>query len=398
MPISRISQIYEHEGMAGFYSRIRYPKARRLPQGYRSVSEDVVIIGDDLTLVPVLAEMLAHAGRDVVGWGNRDDLTRFHFDPDISGARRFDRNDVLIFSAAAQYHVGQLRIVAEECHAIIETSDARFRTISEMRIAGDRLFNAAGSPDEFRRTLYRFFVATGAIEPDLAYWRYLMPAPEGAEARFCLSLPETPERRDAFRSTGLGDFRVVDGLVMNEGWIGAALGFRSIAEACLATNVQTAMICEDDVQPAPDFASRLRVVMDYLGQTEWDVFSGLSSHVGPEYRIERIERFGGETFVHLNRTTGMVFNIYNRRALAHLANWSIARHGAASITIDRHLEEMPGLRVVTTLPFLVDHSDELSSAAWGFQNRRYRSLLTASSQRLGRLVEGAEAGSIRATI
>ena len=145
---------------------------------------------------------------------------------------------------------------------------------------------------------------------------------------------------------------------------------------------------------APEFEARLQVVQDYLRGVEWDVFSGLSTHVRDDYALQGVARFGSETFLHLDRTAGMVFNIFNRRALEWLADWRMDDHGARRVTIDRHLEAMPGMRVVTTRDFLVDHSDLLSSTAWGFSNRRYRSLIAASQRRLQAKAKQAPEGAI----
>ncbi|MFG6081879.1 hypothetical protein ACEUZ9_002515 [Paracoccus litorisediminis] len=393
MSISRISQIYEHEGILGFYSRLRFPKARREGALVGPITQEVQILSPDGQRADVLAQLLDLASRDVVPADQSGLHTRFHLDPDIYSGHRYAPNDVLILTDRTSYHAGQLKVVAEQCHAIIETSEARFRTISEMQVAGGRLFLARADDEGFRQGIYRFLLSSGAIDWDTADWRQLLSDTRSDEVqKFCLSLPETLSRRQSFLAQGLSDFRILDGIRLEQGWIGAALGYRALAEACLARGVQQAIVCEDDVSVAPGFRQRLDTVREYLGRVEWDVFSGLSSHVGPDYRVTRVEHYKGETFVHLDRTTGMVFNIYNRRALAHLAGWRVAEHGAQGITIDRHLEAMPNMRVVTTLPFLVDHSDHLASAAWSFDNRRYRSLISASQHRLTQMLAEFDAG------
>lgn len=392
MRLHRLGQIMRQEGPHGFYSRLRYPKRRRQAGSVAPFSRQLAIIGARSDFTDSLSAALIALGHQVLPETARPGMTRLHIDPENPALAAYGPEDVLVVTAASRLDPARLGLLARHCHSIIETSETRLARLIEAGAPAGRLFLIAGDPALLRRDLYRIQLAVGSVDPDQADWQQFHELQElGRRPRLCLSLPETPERRHSFLRRRLPEFRLFNGVRGNPGWIGAAIGFRLMARACLSARVDSAVICEDDLYADPRFEDRLEVVTDYLAQTEWDVFSGLSTHVGDGYRVTRVERFRGETFVHLNRTTGMVFNIFAPRALDWLAAWSVGSHARARITIDRHLEKMPAMRVVTTLPFLVDHADGLASSAWGFSNRRYRGLISASQRRLARMVAEFEA-------
>ena len=393
--MNRISEILHDEGLAGIYSRLRYPKGRTATHDLPPIAARVQVIGGDATLAASLRQMLRMAGRPTLPEGAAPGTTRFHIDPDFTAASRHDERDVLILTSRTRADLAQVILHGRGCHALIGTVPARLDALIASGLPAERLFLAAEDVTGFRRGLFRFLVAGRAVDPDAIDWRSVMPEIAPATVpRLCLGLPETPARRASFQRQPVQGFRVFDGLRYDPGWIGAALSFRTMARACLDAGAPWAIFCEDDMLAAPEFEARLQVVQDYLRGVEWDVFSGLSTHVRDDYALQGVARFGGETFLHLDRTAGMVFNIFNRRALEWLADWRMDDHGARRVTIDRHLEAMPGMRVVTTRDFLVDHSDLLSSTAWGFSNRRYRSLIAASQRRLQAKAMQAPEGAI----
>ena len=60
-----------------------------------------------------------------------------------------------------------------------------------------------------------------------------------------------------------------------------------------------------------------------------------------------------------------------------------------SNTIDRALQTRI-LQVVTTLPFLVGHKEDLKSEVWGFRNSQYNDLITKSGEKLTALAAAFE--------
>ena len=51
-------------------------------------------------------------------------------------------------------------------------------------------------------------------------------------------------------------------------------------------------------------------------------------------------------------------------------------------TIARYLQTQSQLRVVTTLPFLVGHHEELHSSLWGIQNSQYAEIIAKAQSEL----------------
>lgn len=201
--------------------------------------------------------------------------------------------------------------------------------------------------------------------------------------KLCLSLPETPIRRQKFVEQRLKDFVLWDGVRSELGWQGAALSYKTIFSDLRAANVKTATICEDDVVAGPDFPEKYALVQRYLATLpDWDLFSGFIADVHGEAKVVKVVDFAGVRFVHLDRAVSMVFNIYNEKLIEYLSQWDPDNHDVMKNTIDRYLEARVGTKVVTTVPFLVGHRDDVHSTIWGFKNDEYNSLVDRSEQLL----------------
>ncbi|MDO5370180.1 hypothetical protein [Paracoccus sp. (in: a-proteobacteria)] len=246
--------------------------------------------------------------------------------------------------------------------------------------------------DDIAAELARWLIAAQALDP-LRVDPRIFPALRNLAAgdRLCLSLPETPQRRQLLAAQKAKGLRVFDGLRFHPAWRGCGLSYVAIARAALAQDAAPLLVCEDDAVFPPDFEARLDGIRHYLEGVEWDVFSGLLSDLPDDCTIRRVERRDGMTFVHLDRTVGTVLNIYGPRALERLAQWDDRDRNVHDNTIDRWLGRMEGLRVVTTLPFLVGHDASAQSTLFGFSNRRYDATIGASEQRLRRMVARFEA-------
>ncbi len=224
---------------------------------------------------------------------------------------------------------------------------------------------------------------------------YRPDLPGDALPRLCLGLPEHPDRLASFRRDGLPGFRMVQGLRRQPGWMGAASSYRQIARALLDTGRRAAIICQDDAGPGPDFDRRFAASLAYWQESGADLFSGLVTDVDDGFRITRVVRRDGMTFVHLNCSIGLVCTMFGSRALDRLAAWDERGQTVAGGTIDRYLGATPGLDVVTCLPFLVRHRGGLSSSIWGFRNNRYDTLIGYSERRLARMVAEFERAGAR---
>jgi len=230
----------------------------------------------------------------------------------------------------------------------------------------------------FRFMLMRAMLALKLIDFDK--FSTLVPTIDSATNRFCLSLPETTVRRAQFMSDRQVDVELFDGIRYSPGWVGCALSYKFLCQHAELNGRPRILICEDDVEFSVGFRDRVEKVMEYLERrnTDWDVFCGLIAHLHPEASIESVEQVDGETFVTMDRMTSTVFNIYNRKAIELIADWDPGNLDVTTNTIDRYLEHHPGLRVITTLPFLVGHHEDMSSSLWGFNNREYTAMISQS--------------------
>lgn len=245
---------------------------------------------------------------------------------------------------------------------------------------------ASASHDRFHFMFCRMMLGLGFIDY-ATFARASGPLPIALENGVCISLPETAQRRAAARASPR-PVALFDGLRADKSWVGCALSFKYLGQKACEAGLAQLEICEDDAELAVDFANRRAIVARYLGERcgRWDVFSGLIAHLHPEAQVLSVEECDGETFVILDRMTSTVLNIYTRRALALMAAWNPADLAPSTNTIDRYLERLPGLRIVTTIPFLVGHREDVHSSLWNFPNRHYRTLIAESERRLAEKV------------
>lgn len=204
----------------------------------------------------------------------------------------------------------------------------------------------------------------------------------------CLSLPETPRRRSGAWVPAHCQVEYFDGVRHPLGWVGCALSYKFLAHHALKSGVAEMRVFEDDVEPVHLDSRTLTLVDDYLKRIdgEWDVFCGLITDLAESTSVTHCHQEGGFTFVHLDKMTGTVFNIYARTAMQALAEWTFA--GADNtLTIDRYLEANQTLRVVTAYPFVAGHKDEMISTLWGFQNSSYRDWIARSQRRLAEKID-----------
>lgn len=215
-----------------------------------------------------------------------------------------------------------------------------------------------------------------------------LPLPPSAD-RILLSLPETIHRRRSFLADAPAGFTIFDGVRRHPGWIGCGLSYQTLARHALRSGLNTLAIVEDDAVLPPDFEGRLVQATRYLEslKNEWDVFCGLIPSLHAGVRIHGVEQVDGVLYVRMDRMTGMVCNLYNRGALEHLIRWNPHDIDVTANTIDRFLETRENLKVVTTIPFLAGHREELRSTLWGFDNTRYRGMIGETEDRLRKLAE-----------
>lgn len=207
--------------------------------------------------------------------------------------------------------------------------------------------------------------------------------------RICLSLPEATDRREAFDRDNRYGFTVFPGLRHQRGWTGCGLSYKFLMKKAREQQMEDLLICEDDVLFPENFEERWENCARYLaGYGDWDIFQGIMANIGEE-SVERVERKYGETFVHMKHMISTVFNYYKNTVFDDIIAWDETNADVYSNTIDRALEAKK-LDIVTTLPFLVGHKEDLKSEVWGFNNTQYLDWITKSSEKLAQMVSAFE--------
>jgi hypothetical protein len=216
----------------------------------------------------------------------------------------------------------------------------------------------------------------------------LIDIPLGTDS-ICLSMPETIDRRDVFMDYNRANNFIFDGIRKNPGWIGCGLSYKILAKSALNCDLENIMIMEDDVLLPQDFDYRTSIIREYLSNTciSWDLFSGLIANLNSETRIINVDDYKGIKFVTIDKMTSTVCNIYNKKFFEKIIKWDPKNEDPTSNTIDRFIENFEGLRVVTTIPFIVGHREEVFSALWNFQNTQYLEMIRESTELLGKKID-----------
>lgn len=254
----------------------------------------------------------------------------------------------------------------------------------------DREAVVEASQARFEFMLYRMLLARRWL--DYTQFQTLTSTTPLPGPRLALSLPETTARRAMFVSHQMPGVQVFDGVRYSPGWIGAALSYKYLAQQALAAQWPQLEVMEDDVLFLPDYVEHKAVVDAYLAQRsgQWDVFVGLIAIMHPDTRVLGVERQGGLVFITIDRMISMVHNIYAPTVLRLLAQWDERHADPETNTIDRYLQTQSQLRVVTTLPFLVGHHEELHSSLWGIQNSQYAEIIAKAQSELEAKVRAFE--------
>ncbi|MDP3924750.1 MAG: class I SAM-dependent methyltransferase [Hydrogenophaga sp.] len=254
----------------------------------------------------------------------------------------------------------------------------------------ERETTVAASESRFQFMLYRMLLAHRWL--DYSQFHALTSATPLPGQRLALSMPETTARRAMFISHQAPGVRLFDGLRSTPGWTGCALSYKYLAQQALSAQWPQLEVMEDDVLFPPEYPHRKASVDAYLARHtgQWDVFVGLIAVLNPDTQVLAVERHDGMIFITLDRMMSMVHNIYAPATLGLLAQWDETNLDPETNTIDRYLQTKQQLRVVTTLPFLVGHHEELHSSLWGFQNTQYSKLITNAETELKAIVDSFE--------
>lgn len=383
---SRFLAVLRREGSSGIYDRIRHPKPFWRPLAVPSpIRGPIGIRGGTPEERRQVERAFGDFGIEIATHDPSGITEVIHLGPDWPDAAQITDRDIL--AGTEPPDIDKMVALARRCRVLLTDCTATMSGLSDRGVPLEKIFFVEERA-RLHESMTRCLLALQNGSPNGATWRHfsaLRDLPD--RPRICLGLPETTRRRQSFLSKGLKNVILFDGIRRNPGWIGAGESFRIMAQACLDQGVERALFIEDDVELPPDFEQRFARIEDYLDRYDGSVFSGLITDVGPDYAVTRVERHDGETFAHLNRCVGMVFGLYDRKALSRIASWT----PASGLTVDRHLEQADDLEVVTTLPFLAGHDDGLTSSIWRFSNRRYRRMIKTSEEKLRLMARDHEA-------
>jgi glycosyltransferase involved in cell wall biosynthesis len=273
--------------------------------------------------------------------------------------------------------VGDINSMAEKIGCLLADSKLYNKRRSDILafIRQDKQFDAY---------LKRYLLANDLI--DFATYKNtvdFIPLAETNLPKLCLSLTETPERRQQFLNKPTYGFQIIEGIRHRYGWIGCGMSYKYMLSKLADNSNKMVMICEDDVIFPKDFDTKLTKIIDYLKQSSWDwhIFSGIIAHLNEDTEILKVEEIEGIQYVYINRMTSTVMNIYSHRGIEAINHWDERNVDAQTNTIDRYFESIPNLIVVTTLPYLVGHAEDRISTLWGFKNTEYKDMII-DSQRL----------------
>ena len=185
---------------------------------------------------------------------------------------------------------------------------------------------------------------------------------------WCLGLPESTERQAEFHKeqNKIPTIWSFPGIRHKTPWIGCGLSYKYILRYARDHRWNNISICEDDVLFPDDIQKKLEDIHHVLvdRSLNWDIFSGHVTDLNTNTNIQLLDTEQSTTYVQLNKTTGMVFNIYHQRFYDYLLKWDEDNRDLKTNAIDRYIENKPDLKVVTTLPYLVEHKEDVCTTLW----------------------------------
>ena len=212
---------------------------------------------------------------------------------------------------------------------------------------------------------------------------------------FCLSLPETAERRKYFNGLNLNECKIFGGLRYSPGWMGCAFSYKFLARKALENNLNFLEVMEDDLVITKEFFRRKKYINAWLinNSSKWDIFSGIIANVHEDLEVLDVVKINGSTLITINRFVSNVYNIYSKKALKTIGDWDPNISNPEVNTIDRFLQSRKEIKTVVALPFLVGHNEKLNSTLWGFKNSKYNDMISRSEKKLFELTENFETRS-----
>jgi len=161
---------------------------------------------------------------------------------------------------------------------------------------------------------------------------------------YCLTLPETPFRYDAFVQQKLPSLEFYPGIKYNPGWKGCGLSYLNLIYNAKRCGLKQITICEDDCCFKEDFQEKYAIIKEFLMTIPWDIFVGVVADLPEDTILSNVYEYKGITFLELNKMHSMGFNIYNHTCYDRLLKYSIENQ------IDQFIKHQ-NFKIIIPFPF-----------------------------------------------
>lgn len=239
-------------------------------------------------------------------------------------------------------------------------------------------------PDMFEFYFMRFMLSQDWISFD-DFYKFAGKNINFKTDFICLGLPEYSERKESFNNDNKYNIEFFPGLRNNIGWIGCGLSYKFMLRKAKEQGFSKITICEDDVVLFDDFKIRYDNIQNYLdslNKNSWDLFSGLIADLNSNTKVSNVINEYDEEFIYIDKMTSTVLNVYSNEFYDKVITWDDTNRNASLNTIDRHIENNTGCKVITTSKYLVGHKEEMDSTLWGFNNMTYKDMIKISNNKL----------------
>ena len=278
-----------------------------------------------------------------------------------------------------------VEFVNEDCYEELECKIMEWIRYSEIEFHKklfDKLEALRKQFDIFEFYFYRMLLNFDLISYDQFYYtigeKLILPS-----TNICLSLSETIDRQSYFKGIDPLSCYIFSGLRHHYGWIGCGLSYKFLLMRAKAQGYEKVLICEDDVKFGDFFSRNFKKIREYLTiNKNWDVFAGVMADLPGDTRVLKIDKKDTIKFIYINRIVSTVFSFYNASAYNIIIKWDYMDRDRENNTIDKYLQRCSGLRIITTLPFLVGHSEIQRSTLWDQGNDVYTSMIENAQQKL----------------
>ncbi len=268
-------------------------------------------------------------------------------------------------------------LLLKSAYEVLDTKTENF-SAWENRTHLSRLPYFLPETDDKDFYLSRFLLAQELIDFNFFYEKN-RDFPSFLGNNICLSMRETPLRRESFKSQGIEGFSFFPGLRHRLGFLGCALSYKFLIKYAKDSEFKKLLVVEDDAVFPPDFEERFKKISDFLADKEFDIFSGLLAE------SESAEILGffpheGENIVLIDRLMSTVLNIYSERVFEYILKYDESNQDPFVNTIDKFINQK-SLKIFCALPFLVGHSDGEGSTIWG-SSSHYEDMISKSEKTL----------------